>query len=154
MRASTVSSLLALGLTCSIPAFGQTPAPAPASQPAPPSVVLPADLDRVLRDYEARYAARDANGLAQLFDEDGWVLSPGRPPVHGRSNIATHYASSGGPLALRALAWSTDGATGYIIGAYARAAGSPDDGKFTLTLRKRNGVWLIVSDMDNGNTRR
>ena len=30
----------------------------------------------------------------------------------------------------------------------------PDDGKFTLSLRKnRNGRWLIFSDMDNANAR-
>jgi ketosteroid isomerase-like protein len=31
----------------------------------------------------------------------------------------------------------------------------PDEGKFTLTLRKdKDGSWLIVSDMDNSNRRR
>jgi ketosteroid isomerase-like protein len=41
---------------------------------------------------------------------------------------------------------------GYIIGAYSARSGEPDDGKFTLTLRKgADGRWLIVSDMDNGN---
>lgn len=146
-----VSSLVALGLTCGVQASPQSPAPAVTAQPALPGVNLPDELNRVLRDYEARYAARDAEGLARLFVEDGWVLSPGRGPVHGRTGIAAHYASSGGPLALRALAWSMGGSTGYIIGAYARTAGAPDEGKFTLTLRKTGGMWLIVSDMDNGN---
>jgi len=32
--------------------------------------------------------------------------------------------------------------------------GEPDGGKFTLTLRKAgDGRWLIMSDMDNGNSR-
>ena len=46
-----------------------------------PSVVLPAELDRVLRDYERGWRARDAAALAALFTEDGYVHSGGRPPV-------------------------------------------------------------------------
>jgi len=43
---------------------------------------------------------------------------------------------------------------GYVIGGYARQKGEPDVGKFTLTLTRRaDGRWLIVSDMDNGNSR-
>jgi ketosteroid isomerase-like protein len=151
MRIAILSSLLTVGLTCGVATLVQTPAPAGTSPAVTPSVPLPGELDRVLRDYEARFAARDAEGLSRLFVEDGWVLASGRTPVHGRANIAAHYASSGGPLTLRALAWSTDGTTGYIIGAYAWSAGSVDDGKFTLTLRKTGGQWLSVSDMDNGN---
>ena len=82
------------------------------------------------------------------------MLSSGSPPVRGRARIERHYAGRGGPLALRALAFATDGSLGYIIGGFAGAAGQPDRGKFTLTLRKgKDGRWLIVSDMDNDNGR-
>ena len=44
--------------------------------------------------------------------------------------------------------------TGYILGGFARQAGAPDVGKFTLTLRKdETGRWLILSDMDSANSR-
>ena len=121
-----------------------------AQAPSPlPSVTLPAPLARVLTDYEATWRAKDAAGLAALFAEDGFVLSSGVPPVRGRSAIEKRYAGSGGPLALRALAYATKGSLGYIIGGFARQPGEPDVGKFTLTLRKgRDGRWLIVSDMD------
>jgi ketosteroid isomerase-like protein len=123
-----------------------------AAAPAPASVTLPPPLARVLTDYEAAWQRKDARALAALFTEDGYVLSSGRPPVHGRSSIEAHYAGHGGPLSLRALAYSTEGSTGYIIGAYSAKRDEPDDGKFTLTLRKgADGRWLIVSDMDNGN---
>jgi len=119
-----------------------------------PSVPLPADLARVLTDYEAAWQEKDAHALAALFAEDGLVLSNGVPPVRGRAAIAKHYTGRGGPLALRALAYSTEGSTGYIIGGFARQRDEPDSGKFTLTLRKaKDGRWLIVSDMDNGNSR-
>jgi ketosteroid isomerase-like protein len=129
---------------------------AQAPEPAPlPSVVLPAPLDRVLRDYEQAWQAKDAAGLASLFAEDGFVLSNGVPPVRGRAAIQAHYAAQGGPLALRALAFAAEGSLGYILGGFSRRKGEPDIGKFTLTLRLgAAGRWLIVSDMDNGNTRR
>jgi ketosteroid isomerase-like protein len=126
----------------------------PAAGSEPPSVTLPAPLDRVLTDYESAWQRKDPAGLAALFAEDGFVLSSGVPAVRGRTAIEKHYTGQGGPLSLRAFAYSTEGSTGYIIGGFARQKGEADIGKFTLTLRKgAYGRWLIVSDMDNGNSR-
>ena len=129
-------------------------APEETAQRPQPSITLPAPLARVLTDYERSWQAKDAAGLAALFAEDGLVLSTGRPPVRGRAQIEERYKGVGGPLALRAFAFATEGSLGYILGGFARQAGEPDIGKFTLTLRNgKDGRWLIVSDMDNGNTR-
>jgi ketosteroid isomerase-like protein len=148
MKASIVALVLA-----SLAGMSSAQSPAPIPTPHP-SVTLPAPLARVLTDYEAAWRNKDAAALAALFTEDGFVLSTGRPPVRGRAEIQRHYTGKGGPLALRALAFATDGSVGYIIGGYGRASGEPDDGKFTLTLRKGpGGRWLIMSDMDNGNAR-
>lgn len=119
-----------------------------------PSVELPRDLARVLTDYETEWR-RGGAAVAQLFTEDGFVLSSGRPPIRGRTAIAEHYGTGGGgPLSLRALAFAAEGGVGYIIGAYTTERGTPDVGKFTLTLRRRpDGRWMIVSDMDNPNRR-
>ena len=126
------------------------------AQSAPqPSVALPVELARVLRDYEAAWSALDATALANLFAEDGFVLSNGHEPVRGRAAIEMFYSRQGGPLALRPFAFAMDEHVGYIIGGFAGMAGQPDIGKFTLTLRKeQDGRWLIVSDMDNSNRRR
>ncbi|HEY6147878.1 MAG TPA: DUF4440 domain-containing protein, partial [Thermoanaerobaculia bacterium] len=68
--------------------------------------------------------------------------------------IRAYYKGPGGALVLRAFAFATEGAVGYILGGFSRREGEPDVGKFTLTLRRaRDGRWLIVSDMDNGNRR-
>ena len=118
------------------------------------SVTLPPALARVLSDYERAWRAKDAPALALLFAEHGFVLSPGLPMVRGRKEIEKAYTGDGGPLFLRAVAYATEGNVGYIIGGYTGKEGAPDDGKFTLTLRKEgSGRWLIVSDMDNGNRR-
>lgn len=120
-----------------------------------PTVALPAELERVLSDYESAWGRRDAAGLARLFAEDGFVLPNGSAPVRGRVAIERHYSGSGGQLALRALAFATEGTVGYIIGGYAERDGDPDIGKFTLTLKKgHDGRWLIMSDMDSSNRRR
>ena len=127
-----------------------TAPPSPVPSPLP-SVAPPPEIARVLADYESAWSRRDADALATLFAEDGFVLAGGHPAVRGRAAIRALYAGKGGPLALRAFAWAAEGATGWVIGGYGRARGAPDDGKFTLTLRREADRWLIVSDMDNGN---
>lgn len=143
-RAALVLALIAS------PAMAQ----AQGAPPPLPTVALPEPLARVLADYEAAWQRKDARALAALFAEDGFVLSSGTPPVRGRAQIERHYAGHGGPLALRALAYATEGSLGYIIGGFSRARGEPDIGKFTLTLRRQADRWMIISDMDNGNARR
>ena len=134
---------------------------AQAPQPAAPppivhaSVTLPPDLDRVLRDYEKAWRANDIPTLVALFTDDGFVLQPGRQPARGHAALTSVYTGqAGGPLKLRALAFATADSVGYIIGAYGYGEAPGDQGKFTLTLRKVGGRWLIASDMDNGNQSR
>lgn len=147
--------LVALTLWPGVAHAGAQAAPAAETGSPQPSVALPPTLQRVLSDYETAWRARDAAALAALFAEDGFVLSSGEPPVRGRAAIEKRYSGRGGPLALRALAFATEGDVGYIIGGFARQKGEPDIGKFTLTLRKgKDDRWLIMSDMDNGNSRR
>jgi ketosteroid isomerase-like protein len=121
--------------------------------PSPPTIALPSDLAKVLTDYESAYP-RGGAALAPLFAEDGFVLAGGRPAIRGRAAIADYYGPGRGELALRAFAYAMSGDVAYILGGYAARRGEPDGGKFTLTLRRQpDGRWLIVSDMDNGNSR-
>lgn len=153
MRLSLVLFALLANATLAIRVPAQAPSDTAAATQLP-SVELPADLARVLTDYEAAYRQSGA-AVAELFVEDGFVLTGGRPPIKGRAAIAEFYGRMLGPLALRAIAYAAEGSVGYIIGAYTNQRGAPDMGKFTLTLRKeRTGRWMIVSDMDNANRRR
>ena len=131
-----------------------TPAGA-AAQGAPdprlPSVELPPELTRVLTDYEEAWEAGDGAALAALFTEGG-VIRRGNW-IRGREAIQARYDGvAGGDLRLRAVDWSTDGDTGWILGAY----GYPPDierdrGVFVLALqRKEDGRWLIAADLDHG----
>ena len=131
----------------------------PGPQPAPaeplPSVTLPADLDRVLRDYERAWRANDLPALVALFTDDGFVLQPGKQPARGHAALTNVYrGQAGGMLRLRALAFASADSVGYIIGAYGYGDAPGDQGKFTLALRRVGGRWLIASDMDNGNQSR
>ena len=141
-----MSILLALTLSAAT-VQAQTPDPAPL-----PSITLPPALARVLTDYETQWRF-GGDSLVKLFTEDAILTVGGRPPARGRAAIAAHYAGSKGPLALRAIAFSAEGSIAYIIGGYASQRGEPDIGKFVLTLRKgTDGLWLIFSDMDTGNS--
>ena len=124
----------------------------PAQTTTQPGVTLPPDLARVLSDYETAWRAKDSTALSQLFTENGFVMPDSAPMARGRAAIEAYYRGQGGPLFLRAAAFTTVGGSGYIIGAYRNQSAGPDAGKFVLTLEKsESGKWLIVSDMDNGN---
>jgi ketosteroid isomerase-like protein len=144
--------LIVLGL---ITAPCSASAQAQPSYEALPSVQLPDDLDRVLREYEAAWAAGNETALAALFTEDGFVPTP-LGWVRGRDGIARVYENSSGPLRLRALAFNVSDSVGYIVGAYTygEQSGSTDGGKFLLALRRdSSGKWLIAADLDNSNRR-
>src|SRR5687768_13722459 len=115
-------------LCAAAPAFGQNAGPLP-------SITLPAELDRVLRDYERAWKANDAAGLAALFTPDGFVPTA-NGWVRGTEAIRQTYARSGGELRLRALSYAVQDTVGYIIGAYSYGAApaDTDGGKFILAL--------------------
>ena len=123
------------------------------ADPPPPlsSVTLPPELARVLTDYETQWR-HGGDSLVKLFTGDAILTVGGKPPLRGHAALAAHYAGPKGPLALRALAYSADGNTAWIVGGYTSQRGEPDIGKFILALRKgADGRWLIFSDMDTGN---
>ncbi|MDH3222740.1 MAG: nuclear transport factor 2 family protein [Gemmatimonadota bacterium] len=130
-------------------ASGQAPATEVLPEPQP-SVELPPDLARVLRDYESHWSAGRADDLAGLFVERGLIVRHGTW-IRGRDAIREAYGNASGPLKLRAIEFAADGRLGYILGAYGYGDQRPveDRGLFVLTLRRdESGRWLIVSDMD------
>lgn len=123
---------------------GQRPAP-----PSQPSVELPAELDRVLRDYEKAWRARDAQALADLFVDGEIVMTNTGAQVRGRRAVRAVYDGSGGGLSLRAVGFAVGDAVAHILGSYAMAVGEPDAGVFVLALRRgADGRWLISADLD------
>ena len=74
--------VLLTGLTLAAPISAQqTPPTATTAAEALPSVSLPPELDRVLRDYERAWRGNDIPALVALFTDDGFVLQPGKAPA-------------------------------------------------------------------------
>lgn len=135
-----VGALIALALNASV--LAQTPA----------TVTLPAEIDRVLKDYEKAWIAKDTAALAKLFTADGMALPSGQLPAQGEESIRKAYSPNvGAALNLRPFSFSTSGELAYVVGGWGSATDKPEYGKFVLVLRRVNGRWLIVADMDNSN---
>lgn len=132
-------------LACAMPSLSSAQTHDPALFP---SVELPGELERVLRDYESAWAGDNGEDFAMLFTEDGYILSGGDSPARGRANIESRYSFAGGPLKLRAIHYEISESLAYIFGFYTYTEGT-DLGKFALTLRKVDERWLITSDQDN-----
>lgn len=146
----SVSSILVAGLVpgthrVNSEARAQAPAPAPL-----PTVDLPPELNRVLRDYERHWKANDGAALSELFTDDGFINRGGW--IRGRDAIRAAYARSGGDLRLRAVGYAAGDTVGYIVGGYRYGDASTDGGKFILTLRRApRGEWKIAADLDAAN---
>jgi uncharacterized protein (TIGR02246 family) len=122
---------------------------------APPTVQIPAEFEALLRSYERAWSAKDAAALARLFFPGGMALPNGSPPAVGNEAIAAEYAkNAGGPLSLRAIAFTQSTDLAYIVGGFSQSSAEPDAGKFVLVLRRgADGKWLIAADIDNLNFR-
>jgi len=129
-------------LALNVTAFAATPA----------TVALPAEIDRVLKDYEKAWIAKGTAALAKLFTVDGMALPSGQMPAQGEDSIRkAYFPSVGAALNLRPVAYSASGELAYVIGGWGGASDKPEFGKFVLVLRRVNGRWLIAADMDNSN---
>ena len=107
-----------------------------------------------LLEIDERFFRRSENRwpVFVIFTSDGIVMQSDRPAARGRAAIAQVYSGQGGnDLRLRAFSYAVSDSVGFILGGYRYGAQPNDVGKFTLTLRRVEGRWLITSDMDNAN---
>jgi ketosteroid isomerase-like protein len=136
-------------------AAGAAAAQSGSTAPEPPAAVtLPAELDRVLRDYESAWRDGDGARMGTLFTEDGFAIQSGRPIARGRVAIAGGITRPGGALQLSAYAYATSGDVGHIVGGYRYPESKGPGGRFVLALRRdTDGRWLIAADLDNAGPR-
>ena len=152
---SASTLIVAAGLASVLAAASPAPPQAApnASDPAP--LMLPAPLDRVLRDYESAWRDGDGPRLAALFTEDGLAMQNGSDTARGRDEIARRITRPGGALQLTAYAYATESPVGYIVGGYRYPESKGPAGRFVLALRMEpGGRWLIAADLDNAPARR
>ncbi len=144
--------VLGMAVVVSVPVHGLSAQNASERPEPQPSIELPSELSRVLRDYEQFWSNGQEDALAALFVEEGLIVRKGSW-IRGRDRIQEAYRDAGGPLRLRAIEYATGGDVAFIVGAYGYGAdtAAEDSGMFVLTLRRQpSGRWLIVSDMDRG----
>src|SRR5690606_41558231 len=84
------------------------------SHTALPSIELPAELARVLRDYGRAWAAGDETALAELFTEDGFVPTADGW-VRGKAEIRRVYEGWSCALQFRARACGPAGRLGCVL---------------------------------------
>ncbi len=115
--------------------------------PPLPSVELPSEVDRVIRDWERATRSADAPALAALFTEDGLMSQP-TGWIRGREAIRS-AAGDFGPADLRVRPHqaAVEDSVATVTGSLSDASLSTprDVARVTFTLRRRNGSWLIAS---------
>jgi uncharacterized protein len=113
-----------------------------------PPVELPRALDRVLRDLERHWHARDHAALAALFTEDG-IMQSGDAWRRGRPAIRIAMLDSrGADLRFWAQGFETNDSLGYVVGSYGHRTVPHlwDLGRMHLSLRLgRDGIWRIAA---------
>jgi ketosteroid isomerase-like protein len=104
--------------------------------------------------------ARDFDGLAALYANDGIFMPPNRPAVAGRNAIRQWNATLPPVAGFRATNDEIDGGgdIAYVRGRYAvrfAIEGIPADSGKYLEVRRRqsDGSWKITIDMFNSNGR-
>lgn len=113
-----------------------------------PAIEVPPGLDRVLRDFERYWHARDQLALSELFTEEG-IMQFGDAWRRGRPAIRIALLDSrGADLRLWAQAFEAKDSLAYIVGSYGHRTlpHLSDLGRMHLSLRlERDGIWRIAA---------
>lgn len=99
-------------------------------------------------------AAKDAKAVAAIYAEDGQMLPPNAPKAVGREALEKGWAGLMGMPGM-ALTFETEkfvfaksGDLAVDIGTYKfTAGGQTETGKAVVTWTKRDGKWLVLTDM-------
>jgi len=118
------------------------------AEPPLPTVDLPSDLGRLLRERTERW--NDVPALAELYTEQSVLLDPGPRWIRGRLAVAERVAGYfRAAYRVAPIAWSAEGATGHIAGYFTRGDGASTRylGHVLLSLQKGDdGAWRIAAE--------
>jgi uncharacterized protein (TIGR02246 family) len=107
-----------------------------------------------------QFNAGNADGVANLYAEDGVILAPGAPAVVGRDAIREFIKSDIEKTKAAGLAFKlgdvtgvgVSGDLGWLTGTFSvtDASGTAVDvGKFVSVYRRTNGEWALIRDTWN-----
>lgn len=138
-----------------------SPTKAPdATAAAPDTAADVAKLKAAEEQWFAMYNKGDAQGIANLYADDGIVLAGGAPAAVGKAAILAFLKND---VAGAQAAKTTDNAgalngsgvsgdLGWVSGAYSittPAGVTVDNGKYTTVFQRMNGEWKIIRDTWN-----
>ena len=138
-----------------------SPAKAPeAAATAPDTAADVAKIKDAETQWFAMYNKGDAQGIANLYADDGIVLAAGAPGAVGKAAILAYLKTD---VASSQAANTTDnigdvngsgvsGDLGWVSGAYhvtTPAGVTVDNGKYTTLFQRINGEWKIIRDTWN-----
>jgi uncharacterized protein (TIGR02246 family) len=106
------------------------------------------------------YNAGNADGVANLYAEDGILLPPGAPAVVGRAAIRDFIAADVATSKAAGLTFKNDentgvgvsGDMGWISGTFSvtdASGATADKGKYLSVYRRINGDWQLIRDTFN-----
>lgn len=106
------------------------------------------------------FNAGNADGVANLYAEDGIVLAPGAPAVVGRAAIREFIKSDIEKTKAAGLAFKmgdttgvgVSGDLGWLSGTFSitdASGAAVDAGKFVSVYRRANGKWALIRDTWN-----
>jgi ketosteroid isomerase-like protein len=156
MTAFTVAVVLLL-ITAIAPGcapHGRVPAGAGAPTAATAPSAARAVLEQRQQAFFAAMAARDADGVAALFAEDGVMQVAGMPPIEGGAAVRQFYGNMFGFLSASTATPTTTviaaaGDMAYGTGSTVNEFRGQDgplrfSGKYALVWRQLGGEWRIV----------
>ena len=115
--------------------------------PPQPSVDLPPEIDRVIREWERATKSADARAFAALFTEDGLMSQP-NGWIRGRDAIRSAAGDiPAADLRVRAHQFAAEDSVATVTGSLSDTSSSSvrDVARVTFTLRRAIGGWLITS---------
>ena len=112
-------------------------------------------LDKLAREFEAAFNARDAKKVAALYAEDAVAMPPNRPMVKGRAAIEADLQQDfkGGVTNLKLMPFDSAiiGDRGYEAGtSTVTVNGKPIAGKYVVIYKRVGKEWLIAYDSFSG----
>jgi len=115
------------------------------------------DYATLSEDWEKRYNAGDAAGVAALYTTDGVVMPPEKKAAQGPEAITAMIKqdlaeNKGNTLRLATVEYGKNGSLGFARGTFKMLDAKGDtvaEGKWIEVRKKVGGKWLIHNDIWN-----
>lgn len=113
-------------------------------------------LDKLTKEFEAAFNAKDAEKVASFYTDDAALLSPNEPMIRGRDSITARYREEFKQgltnLQLKPIESALGGTVGFEVGTSAVALRSPDgllstSGKYAVIYKRVGNQWKIAYDI-------